>query len=170
MTWIPLIFFIAHIILIFMISIFYILQLVAYSKILKKVGQCGWKGLLPIYNYFVLFRVFWKMRYFWIWLGIFSLDVALLILAEDMWESIIVLLARIATQCTTPLFYLSLSANSALSLITVIISSFLSWKIGTYFEKSTGFKIGLVALPFIFYLILGFEKKRIQSDLGQLLQ
>ena len=40
-----------------LIFIVYVLQIVAWWKIFTKAGEKGWKSLIPIYNYVVLFRI-----------------------------------------------------------------------------------------------------------------
>lgn len=44
--------------------------------------------------------------------------------------------------------------------VNVVISIMLSLKLAKAFGKSTGFAVGLIFLPFIFMLILGFDKSQ----------
>ena len=44
--------------------IFYILQVIAYWKILQSREE-GWKSIIPIYNGYVQYRLTWDVQYFW---------------------------------------------------------------------------------------------------------
>lgn len=47
-----------------------ILVIVAMWKIFKKAGEPGWKAIIPIYNNYILFKIVWDTKFFWISLGL----------------------------------------------------------------------------------------------------
>ena len=90
-----------------------VLVLVAAWKIFVKCGEAGWKVLIPIYNIYVMYKLFWG----------------------NGW-----------------LFLLTL-----IPIVNVIFSIILSHKMSKAFGHGVGFTLGLIFLPYIFYLILGFN-------------
>ncbi|MBP5313901.1 MAG: hypothetical protein J6Y65_03140 [Eggerthellaceae bacterium] len=51
-------------------AIFFILLLVGLWLMFKKMGEKGWKGIIPIYNVYVWFGRVWEKKWFWIWLAV----------------------------------------------------------------------------------------------------
>lgn len=41
-----------------------VLYIVGMWRIFEKAGESGWKCLIPIYNQYTLFKMFWKTSYF----------------------------------------------------------------------------------------------------------
>ena len=50
--------------------LFYILIAVAEWRIMVKAGEPGWKGIIPIYNVYSLYKISWKTSMFWALLGL----------------------------------------------------------------------------------------------------
>ena len=42
------------------------LEVVAFWRIFEKAGEPGWKALIPIYSDYMLYRIGWDVRVFWI--------------------------------------------------------------------------------------------------------
>ena len=42
------------------------LYIIGTWKIFEKAGESGWKSLIPFYNSYILFNLFWETKYFWI--------------------------------------------------------------------------------------------------------
>ena len=42
--------------------IVYVLSAIATWNMLVKAGEKGWKGLIPIYNTYMLFKISWKVK------------------------------------------------------------------------------------------------------------
>ena len=126
------------------IIILYILLVIAMWKIFTKAGEAGWKSLIPIYNSWVLYKIIGVN--FWIWF-----------LAVPLAGAII---SAIAGEKSTigALVYL-------VALLAADIKS--SYGLAKSFGKGTGFTVGLVLLPFIFQLILGFGKDEYVGPNGE---
>ena len=95
-----------------MLFAIYVLLIIAWWKIFVKAGEAGWKSLIPIYNFYVLFKIVWGNG----WLGLLML----------------------------------------VPCVNIVIDIMMSLKLAKAFGKGTGFGVGLIFLPNIFTLILGF--------------
>ena len=111
---------------------FYALTVIATWKIFTKAGEKGWKALIPIYNVYVLCKVIGVN--FWIW----------------------ILAVPCALGFITGFIGNEDASNTLQSLYMIGLEVYLAIKLGKAFNKSTGFIVGLILLPNIFELILGF--------------
>ncbi len=121
---------------IFMIAL-YVLMIVAWWKLFTKAGEKGWKSLIPIYNLYVYCRIIGLN--FWIYVLAIPFGLGLLT----------ALIPSIA---------------GVLSIISAVYAIFLAIYeailLGNAFKKGTGFKVGLVLLSAIFFLILAFDSSK----------
>ena len=116
----------------------YILAIVAWWKIFTKAGEKGWKSLIPIYNIYVFCRII--NINFWIYILLIPFIIGLL---------------------GGLVFGSGSTAASVISgLYSLCLDIYLAIMLGRAFNKGTGFKIGLVLLPTIFYLILAFGESK----------
>ena len=49
--------------------IWYIIMVVANWRIFTKAGEAGWKSIIPVLNTYVLFKIAWNIKMFWIMMG-----------------------------------------------------------------------------------------------------
>jgi len=116
-----------------------IIWVIANWKIFTKMGEAGWKSIIPIYNGYILFKRTWNTKMFWI--------------------SVIV-------SCAGGLVdqYMDSTLGSVISGILTIVAFVIFVKQLYYQSKAFGhgggFTVGLVLLNTIFVLILGFGKSR----------
>ena len=114
--------------------VIYILLIIAWWKIFKKAGQAGWKSIIPIYNVYILCKIT-KINF---WICILLIPVVIGIL-------------------NTLVFKDNQSISSLISSVyTLIIEIFISYRLAKAFDKGIGYTLGLIFLPNIFTLILGF--------------
>ena len=102
----------------------------------------GWKSIIPIYGDYISYKIAWQPAYFWLTLilGIISSYLqGTLETGESLTVYMLVILVKI---------------------ILVVISIMYSIKLARAFGRGTGFAIGLIFLPPIFMLILGFGDDR----------
>ena len=59
---------VAGIILTAVIVVLYLIMALGYCKMFKKAGEPGWRGLIPFYNQYILYKISWKGSMFFIWL------------------------------------------------------------------------------------------------------
>ncbi len=46
-----------------------VVQIVAYWKIFEKAGEPGWKAIIPVYSDYILYKIAWGVKPFWILMG-----------------------------------------------------------------------------------------------------
>jgi hypothetical protein len=61
-----------------------VLYLVSWWKIFEKAGQAGWKGIIPIYNYYILLKIVGKPGWWLILLCIPGVNVIYMIWTYNM--------------------------------------------------------------------------------------
>lgn len=122
---------------------YYIVFVVAEYRILEKEGEKGWKALIPIYNFYVTYKiegVFIPWFYF-------AATCYIIEIAEAYFE-----FHQVHVPLAVEIIF------SAASVLMIITESVFSVHLGRSFGKSRAFKVGLVLLPQIFYLVLAFGK------------
>ena len=109
-----------------------ILVIVAMWKIFQKAGEPGWKAIIPFYNSYTMYKIVWDTKFFWINFGLGVLTGIINFLP--------------------PLAFISYIISIAAFVIEVMLLN----KLAKSFGHGTGFTIGLIFLPYVFFLILGF--------------
>ena len=115
--------------------IIYVLLIVANWKIFKKAGEGGWKSLIPVYNSYILYKISWKPAMFWVTL-LLSIAASVLTNIEDN------------NTC--------LYIGGALGVVLLVISLIQIGKLSKAFGHGFWFAVGLLFLPNIFTMVLGF--------------
>ena len=118
----------------------YVVQVIANWKIFKKMGEPGWKSIIPYYNSYILYKRTWKIMFFWIALVIGIIAGVFQSLSQSMPDQNVVF-ASIALVFLIAAFVIEIIECSKLS---------------KSFGHGAGFTVGLVLLNPIFKLILGF--------------
>lgn len=121
--------------------ILYIIQVIAYWKMFKKMGEPGWKSIIPVYNGYIMYKRTWKPMWFWV-------------------NLLIGFVAALLSNLNT-----SFGPNTGITVISVIVliigivfGVIASNKVSKSFGHGAGYTVGLIFLPVIFTLILGFGK------------
>ena len=117
-----------------------VLCIVGAWKIFVKMGEPGWKAIIPIYNVYILFRHVWETKMFWIYL-------AASVLAGILGSS--------GTEGET-FGRFGVIISGALGIVVFVIVIMLTYKFAKAFGHGVGYTIGMILVPFIFTLILGF--------------
>ena len=131
--------------------IFYVLVVIAWWKIFVKAGEKGWKAIIPIYNMYIMYKIVKMELWFWISLCV-GIVAGIVFTASGLYTS---------TGEIDPTF--NFGANPGV-IITILISAIVSiytgilyaWRMAKAFGHGVGYTIGLIFLPYIFLLILGF--------------
>ena len=114
--------------------VIYVLLVIALWKIFTKAGEAGWKSLIPIYNAYVLCKI----------------------IGVKFWTYVIII-PIVLGFVTSIIFSKNPQTGSIItSIYTLGLTIYLDYKLAKAFGKGVGFTIGLVLLPNIFQLILGF--------------
>ena len=147
--------------------ILYVVLAVALWKTFEKMGEDGWKGIIPFYNYYVLFDVLWEVKAFLKY--IISTIVAGILMGVG------------ATMMTTFVIISAYSGGgmggAAAGVILLIVSIILMiyaeiiwirlmYRVSLAFGHGIGFTVGLVFVPFIMFLILGFGSSSFHDPRG----
>ena len=111
----------------------YILLIIGWWKIFTKAGEAGWKSLIPFYNIYTIFKICWDTKYFWVSL-------------------VISVLGGVLSAIPAVGGFLSAICSIALIVLYVIENN----KLAKAFGHGGGYTVGLIFLPNIFVLILGF--------------
>ena len=113
-----------------------VLMIIAWWKVFTKAGDKGWKAIIPIYNGYTQFKLFWNTKMFWITLAI----------------------AVVAGICGAVGGAVLTVIYAILAIAAVVIGIMFSHRVSKSFGHGAGFTVGLVLLNFIFMLILAFGK------------
>ena len=116
--------------------IWYIIMVIANWRIFTKAGEAGWKSIIPVLNTYVLFKIAWNIKMFWIMLGTFIAgSVCTAIVGEQ--GGVLAIIAAV------------------LSIASCVICIIAIHKLSKSFGHGIGFTLGLLFLSPIFTLILG---------------
>ena len=124
-----------------------VLGIVFLWKIFEKAGEKGWEALIPVYNTYILFKIAWKEKYFWILcLFVFTMSFGALLMGINPSNLVLGGFGDI------------IIIGSCVGML-VIYFSLLS-KICNSFNKGGLFMVGLIFLNIIFLGILAFDKSK----------
>ena len=116
-----------------------ILSLLGEAAILSKAGYSGWNALVPFYGSYLFFKVAGVKKLFGLYcaavIGIFVCLLGVYASGSDSLFPVLIILA----------------------IALVIIHIFRSIGLAASFELSGGYVLGLILVPVIFYLIIGFS-------------
>ena len=118
----------------------YVLQIIGWWKIYTKAGEAGWKSLIPIYFY-ILYKICWETKYFW-----YTLAAALL---SGIFSGIG------GTICTL--------LSGLLSIAILVLTIMQNYKLAKAFGHGGGYTVGLIFIPWLFVLLLGFGSSEYQG-------
>ena len=119
--------------------ILYLLTALGCWKMLEKAGQDGWKGLIPVCNLYMVYKICWTPAAFWMYLITAVSGSCFLSAARFFWLQ-------------GPLVLLGLAA--------VVIRAIWCCKVSSAFGHKAGFAVGLFFLEPFFVMILGFGSSR----------
>ena len=137
--------------------VIWVLYIVAFWKVFTKMGEPGWKCIIPFYNQYVLYKRTWSTKMFWSLVISVVLTVVFGVMAVTMTPSGTV----IAVDPT--LSMLSYVGQFAVAIIEIISLYFLSKSFG----HGVGYFIGMVFLMPIFVLILGLGSSEYIGPKGE---
>ncbi|MDO4975737.1 MAG: DUF5684 domain-containing protein [Eubacteriales bacterium] len=135
-------------------GVIFILAIVARWLIFQKMGEKGWKAIIPIYSDYILYSRVWRVAAFWLMLFFGAVGtIGLTITGLMAGLQITYLHGAISDSALIALFICLL-----ILLIPMIISIMLNNHLSKAFGHGTGFTLGLIFLNPIFLLVLALEK------------
>lgn len=123
-----------------------VLTIIFMWKIFEKAGEKGWKVLIPVYNTYILFKLVWNTKMFWV--AFFMIFVACIFASVSM----ININDALSGLCAI-LFIITL-------FVLFIIEVELVFNLGNAFGKGVLFNLGLLLLSVIFCGILAFDSSK----------
>ena len=135
-----------------------VLLIIAGWKIFEKAGEKGWKILIPIYDVYILFKICGIKNWFWVMFGV-SIITAIMMgvnmppYIEDAYGYHI----NYDVLMDYPV-YLTATVIACVSGIMFTVA--IAIKLAKAFGKGIGYTLGIIFLPNIFTLILGFGKAK----------
>lgn len=139
-----------------------VLLIIAGWKIFEKAGEKGWKIFIPIYNGFILFRICGIEKWFWAMLG--ATIFASILMGIDMPKTVVQPTSIYGLEYSTTAdltghtaYIIGMIISVGVALATEIA---IAIKLAKAFGKGAGYVLGLIFLPNIFTLILGFSSAK----------
>ena len=151
-----------------MVAIFYLLfvlialgaaivTIIGEWKVFEKAGKPGWAAIIPFYNNYVLYQI-----------G----DMPVALIAVNIGTVVFSLIQSMVTVLYTAegIFRLSVSyeytgiiaimgvISSCGGIACLILNILTCINVAKKFGKSAGYGVGLALLPFVFFMMLGFDK------------
>ena len=138
--------------------IFYILFIIASWRIFEKAGEKGWKALIPLYNMYIMYKIVGMKNWFW---GMIALTIIVSTITTI--DGFVGLTSIKDVQVQTFDYQ-----GHLVTFITLLINFFINiyvlcvyaWRTSKIFGHGKGWAAGLVILPNIFWLMLGFGKSK----------
>lgn len=141
-----------------------ILMIVSWWLIYDKMGEKGWKCLIPFYGRYILFGCVWEAKIYFISLLISILSVVLsvygaVVLTFSMIMPLVsafVDVSFLATIIPATGGVGIILFSSIFSFVSFAIQMILNWRMVKCFGYGIGFFLGITFLPYIFYPVLAF--------------
>lgn len=136
---------------------FYIITVIATWKIFKKAGEPGWKCLIPIYNYYIMYKIVGMKNWFW-WL-LFTYILTSIMFAVSNYNPYTMTEAQLSSYDygSNPTVVIAMIILCGVSLYVSIVQA---WRTSKVFGHGVGYFLGLFFLQPLFWLILGFDKSK----------
>lgn len=134
--------------------IFYILTVIAGWKIFEKAGEKGWKALIPIYNVYIMYKIVKMQKWFWITLlasFIFGMCCGFAGYDPNLNNFENLSMGGAITVGVAAIVY---------AIIALYVEITYSIRTARAFGHGVGFAVGLILLPSIFWLIIGFGSSK----------
>ena len=116
--------------------VWYIIMVIANWRIFTKAGEAGWKSIIPFLNTYVLFKIAWNIKMFWIMMGTLIAGSICTSIAGEQGGVLAII-------------------GGLFSLASCVVGIIVVHKLSKSFGHGIGFTLGLLFLSPIFTLILG---------------
>ena len=131
--------------------------------IFKKMGMPGWKGIIPYYGDYMLFKTVWTTKAFWAMIIGAGVYLVLYLSSIFIIPVTVALAARNASSSTAFLPMVVWGIVQAVLMLAflvfvLVIQVRLHLRLAKGFGKGAGFGVGMAFLSAIFYPILAFGK------------
>ena len=137
--------------------VIWIVYVVAYWKVFTKMGEPGWKCIIPFYNVYIIYQRTWSVKMFWAFLAavVVTLVTGLMALTISPAGTILAVDPLLST--------ISYVTQFVAAGIEIVALYFLSKSFG----HGVGFFLGLLFLAPIFILVLGLGSSEYIGPKGE---
>ena len=134
-----------------------VLSIIGLWKIFTKAGRHGWAAIIPFYSSYVLYDVggFPPMLVF------VNIGVAVIAILQLFFST---LLLFKTVDIVLPIISVFNALSFCGSIACFVLQLLAYMNIAKKFGKSAGFGVGMTFLPFIFNMILGFDKDAVYDE------
>ncbi|MBR3269874.1 hypothetical protein IKG07_01340 [Candidatus Saccharibacteria bacterium] len=142
--------------------VFAALVIIGQWKVFEKAGEKGWKSLIPIYGQYILFKIAGAKVWFWVLLGATVLA-SIMMSANNLpidWNAT---QAEIEAELNLVNWsnYIPFILGAVIScLASLVVEIVLAIKLAKAFGKGVSYVLGLIFIPEIVLLVLGFGKAK----------
>lgn len=132
------------------------LVIIGIWKIFTKAGEKGWKSIIPIYNMYILFKICGATKWFW---GLLCASIlGSILMTVNMPKE---LLNVDATEIDYSIIewgnYPAYTIGLVIACIAGIVEDvIIAVRLAKAFGKGIGYTLGIIFLPYVFTIILGF--------------
>lgn len=124
--------------------------------VFKKLGMPGWKGIIPFYGQSLLFRRFWTIKMFWVYL---ATHIGYFVMCAEIPVLGFLGFFRDVGTVAGILFGLVFLAILYGGLAAICVINFkLYRRLAKSFGRTAGFAAGLTFIPPVFFIILGLSR------------
>lgn len=132
--------------------VLWLLLALAQWKMYTKMGEPGWKSLIPIYSIYVLLKRCSRVKYFW-----HAILAGVALFVVDLIYNLV------KPSSDAAVFYVLFILELILLIYFIVIEIKIKYHVSKSFGHGVGYTIGLILLPYIFDLILGFGSSEYQK-------
>lgn len=138
--------------------LFYVLFIIASWRIFVKSGEKGWKALIPFYNMYIMYKIVGLRKWFW---GMIILSVIVSVITTI--DGLVGLTSIRDVDMETFDFQGHLVTFVTLLInfcVNIYVLCLYAWRTSKIFGHGLGWAIGLVILPNVFWLMIGFGRSK----------
>ena len=150
--------------------VFAIMVIIGQWKIFEKAGEKGWKSIIPIYGQYILFKIAGIKTWFWV-LFCTSIVASIMMAANNLPVDWNLPQAELNAQLNAINWgnYIPYVLGMVLICIVALAAEIaLAIKLAKAFGKGVSYVLGLIFIPEIVLLVLGFGKakydKKVMKD------
>ena len=137
---------------------FWILTIIASWKILKKAGEPGWKAIIPVYNFYMLYKIVGMSG--WFWASLICGIVLSIIMAVDGTAEVVNMDAAQINAIDWSKHIPTVIGVLVCAIFELVMQVIYAIRTSKAFNHGGGFAVGLFFLTPIFWLILGFGSSK----------
>lgn len=139
-----------------------ILAIIGMWNMFEKAGEPGWGSLIPYYKTYLLYKIADMKKMFWVYLISAIASVVLIIVCFFTFiMSLVTMTSHYESSAFASLGSIGvmLVIICALAILGVVLRIMNAVKLSQVFNLNGGYAVGLIFLPWLFYMIIGLSKE-----------